>query len=135
MAVGYAPSLPLSVSKEDGEYALLKTLESVAQQNLKMLFLTCPGERIMDINFGIGIRNYLFEPYVEQTLGDIRSRSYNQIRKYLPYIQVKSLVFDGGESVSSQDGGSIVDNLLSITVTYEIVPLAIGAVLTIPISS
>ena len=60
MAVGYAPSLPLSVSKEDGEYALLKTLESVAQQNLKMLFLTCPGERIMDINFGIGIRNYLF---------------------------------------------------------------------------
>ena len=135
MAIGYAPSLPLTVSDEDGEYALLKTLEAVAHQNLKMLFLTCPGERIMDNNFGIGIRNYLFEPYVEKTLGDIRSRSYSQIARYLPYIKVKSLVFDNGESVSSQAGGAIVDNLLSITLTYEIVPLAIGAVLTIPISS
>ena len=134
MASGLTPRLPL-VKGNSFDYELISSYQELVRQNLKNILLTNPGERIMDNNFGIGIRNYLFEPYVEQTLGDIRSRSYNQIRKYLPYIQVKSLVFDGGESVSSQDGGSIVDNLLSITVTYEIVPLAIGAVLTIPISS
>ena len=135
MAVGIAPSLPLAITGDDGHYQLLKTVQQVAEQNLKMLFLTCPGERIMDINFGIGIRNYLFEPYVEKTLGEIRARIEAQVGRYLKYIKISKIRFDNNGSVTGQSSSPIVDNLLSITLEYEIHPLSVGAILTIPISA
>ena len=58
MAVGLAPALPLTADEEDGHFTLLKSVLQTTEQNLKMLILTCPGERIMDINFGVGIRHY-----------------------------------------------------------------------------
>jgi len=134
MAVGLAVSLPLAVTGDDGHYQLLKTVPQVAAQNLKMLFLTSPGERVMDINFGIGIRNYLFEPYVEKTLGEIRARIEEQVSTYLSYIKISKIKFDN-DTPTGRQGSSIVDNMLSITLEYEIVPLSVGAVLTIPISA
>jgi phage baseplate assembly protein W len=132
MAVGYAPELPLHVTNEDGPYALLKTLEGVGAQNLKMLVLTSPGERIMDGKFGVGIRNYLFWQYVPATLSNIENRIRAQTIKYLPYIKINNIVFNNGQDVVA--GGILSDSLLSIRIEYSIVPLEIGAVLTIPIS-
>jgi len=57
---GISVKLPLSRDPESG-YKLNKTLKQVARQNLKMLVLTAPGERIMIPEFGVGLRNYLFE--------------------------------------------------------------------------
>ena len=56
---GYSAKLPL-FSVDDG-YALNKTVEDTVKQNLKMLMLTTPGERIMLPNFGAGLIKYLFE--------------------------------------------------------------------------
>jgi phage baseplate assembly protein W len=132
MAVGYAPQLPLHTTNEDGPYALLKTLEGVAAQNLKMVVLTSPGERIMDGKFGVGIKNYLFWQYVPATLSNIENRIRAQTIKYLPYIKISNIIFNNGQDVVA--GGVLSDNLLSIRIEYNIVPLEIGAVLTIPIS-
>ena len=63
---GYSPKLPLAYdSTQDGNYALNKTLIDTIRQNLKMLLLTNPGERIMMPNFGVGIRTYLFSEDTE----------------------------------------------------------------------
>ena len=56
---GLAARLPLLISESEGPYDLLQTIKQVAAQNLKMVIFTAPGERIMDINFGVGIRRYL----------------------------------------------------------------------------
>ena len=61
MSYGFSPSLPLTYNKTDGPYALLKTIRDVGHQNLKMVILTNPGERVMDPLFGVGISRYLFE--------------------------------------------------------------------------
>ena len=53
MATGISVKLPLRVTAEDGPYALNKDLVETTKQNFKNLVLTNPGERIMDINFGV----------------------------------------------------------------------------------
>ena len=132
MAVGFGVALPLSVTEDDGPFALLTTLEGVASQNLKMLVLTSPGERVMDAKFGVGIKNYLFWQYTEATLADIDNRIRQQVARYLPYIKISNISFNQNANVSASD--SLSDNLLSIRINYDIVPLEIGAVLTVPIS-
>ena len=57
MADGIAVALPLGVNDTDGAYILHKDLTSMAEQNLKMVILTNPGERIMVPEFGAGVRN------------------------------------------------------------------------------
>ena len=78
---GISPKLPLSLDEQDG-YALNKTYREMAQQNLKMLLLTIPGERIMDPNFGVGIKTYFFEQNVK-AVHDIIDRNINkQVETY-----------------------------------------------------
>ena len=133
MAIGFGAALPLHTTTEDGPFALLKTMEAVASQNLKMLILTSPGERIMDNEFGVGIRNYLFWQYTPATLSDIESRIKSQTARYIPYIDIKDVSFNnnGGAMV----GASMADNFLSIQIKYQIIPLNIGSVLTLPFSA
>jgi phage baseplate assembly protein W len=133
MAIGYGASLPLHTTTEDGPYALLKTMESVASQNLKNLVLTSPGERVMDNKFGVGIRNYLFWQYTPATLSDIESRIRQQVARYIPYINIRQVNFNGDGTALV--GSSMSDNFLSIEIKYQIVPLNIGAVLTLPFSA
>ena len=52
---GLSVALPLSVSDVFGPYDLNTTFQDLAQQNLKMLILTIPGERIMYPDFGVGL--------------------------------------------------------------------------------
>ena len=94
MAIGYGAALPLHTTEVDGPFGLLTTLREVAAQNLKMLVLTSPGERVMDAKFGVGIRNYLFWQYTPATLSDITSRIKSQTGKYLPYIKIMDVSFN-----------------------------------------
>ena len=55
-------ALPLQVDDSDG-FVMNKSIGAVVKQNLKMLILTIPGERVMEPNFGAGIARYLFENF------------------------------------------------------------------------
>ena len=99
MAIGYSARLPLRFDFIDGPYALNKDLPSVVKQNIKMLIFTAPGERIMDANFGVGIRSYLFENMSEITFDSVRERTLDQMKIYLPFVNVISLdIFSTEES-------------------------------------
>ncbi len=91
MADGIAVALPLGVNDTDGAYILHKDLTSMAEQNLKMVILTNPGERIMVPEFGAGVRRFLFEPASSGTAAAVKSRIEEQVNKYLPYIELLSL--------------------------------------------
>jgi len=89
---GLAPELPLRRDETDG-YKLIKTYEGLALQNLKMLILTSPGERIMDPNFGVGLKRFLFEQNNPLTYGQIEGKIRNQVQTYLPYIKIFRINF------------------------------------------
>ena len=63
---GLAARLPLGISDSEGPYDLLQTIKEVAAQNLKMLVFTNPGERIMDISFGVGVRRFLLRQNIRE---------------------------------------------------------------------
>ena len=125
---GFSPTIPLTLDPDDG-YSLNKTLKDVAKQNFKNLILTSPGERIMDPEFGVGIRSYLFANNNAQTQGQIDARIRQQAQKYLPYIQIDLVEFN-----DVAPGANISDNYLSVRISYIIKKLAIVDSLEIPIN-
>ena len=134
MPIGYSPKLPLSISSVDGPYALTKTQQEMIRQNLKNLVLTSPGERIMDPEFGVGIRSFLFEQKTEIVQSEIRERIYRQVNIYLPFVEILGILFGRAEDLSQDPLSSIVDsdeNLLSLSIVFRIKPLNVESSLTI----
>ena len=124
MASGLSPKLPLQTDTNDG-YALNKTHAEMVTQNLKMLVLTVPGERIMDPEFGVGIRNYLFELNDSVTHEEIDIRIKNQVNKYMPFLDVRTVIL-GPDDIEAGN-----PNLLKIQIKYLIKPLQIFDVVEI----
>jgi len=128
MASGISPKLPLRHSKEDGFYEMHKEASEAIKQDFKMLVLTSPGERVMDPQFGVGIRRYLFEPLNGNTFEIIRSVIISQASTYMTYITISGMDFaDQGGQTSSQ-------NTLYIKIFYEIPSLSDSDFLELTIS-
>ncbi len=76
---GISPKIPLVYDSTDGPYQLNKNLKDTFKQNLKMLVLTSPGERIMAPEFGVGLYRFLFEPIGDDTFSNISQRIKEQV--------------------------------------------------------
>ena len=64
----------------------------------------------MEPNFGVGLAQFLFEPFGEGTQMKIEERLYKQVSIYLPMIQISAVNF-----ASNPDGG-----LLALEILYAI---------------
>ena len=91
---GISVQLPLTYSGEDGPYTLNKNLRDVVKQNLKMLVLTIPGERIMLPDFGCGLYRLLFEPMSPVTYQQVSTVIHKQVQKYMPFINIETIAFE-----------------------------------------
>lgn len=112
---GLSPKLPLSFAKE-GSYTLLVELRDLIKQNFKNLMLTEPGERIMDINFGAGLKSYIFELLTDETRAEIENRIYSQTSRYMSYIEIEELMVRQDE---------MEPNYLVISIYYKVPDLKI----------
>lgn len=88
--------LPLSLDSGDG-FTMIKDLKSLIKQNLKMLLLTNPGERVMEPLFGVGINQYLFENFAPNTYAVIDSKIREQVSIYMPMIAIAAVSFDDSD--------------------------------------
>ena len=88
---GIGPRLPLAYDKKHGPYGLIADPKEEIKQNLIHLLLTNPGERVMDSNFGVGIRAFLFENFTSDTRSEIEERVRNQVGKYLSSVSIVSI--------------------------------------------
>ena len=112
---GLSPKLPVTRDPDDG-FSLTKTYKELATQNFKNLMLTSPGERIMDPNFGVGLRKYLFQPMSVFTFDDIAERIHQQVDTYMPFLKIIDIFFD-------TPTGEEFDNSLGVRIEYFITPL------------
>ena len=118
------PKLPLMTDDIFGHFSLVTEYKDEIQQNLKNLLLTAPGERVMIPEFGVGLRNFLFEPR-QHSIVQIRQRIQNQITRYMPFIRNSRVMFDH----SSDDEYLENSNVLSITISYEVPNLNLSSTL------
>lgn len=114
MSNGLSPKFPLYFSDEGG-YALNKSIIEVVKQNFKNLLLTVPGERIFDINFGVGLKRYLFEQRTEETYQAIRDRIYSQVDRYMPFLEIQEITINHDEQQ---------ENTIYMTVKYYILNIS-----------
>tara|TARA_R100000008_G_C3576069_1_gene165359 strand:+ start:530 stop:928 length:399 start_codon:yes stop_codon:yes gene_type:complete len=119
---GIGPELPLHRDGKNGTYSLITSYKSEVQQNFKNLLLTSPGEKMMNPDFGVGLRRFLFDPR-EQAIPQIRQRIESQISKYLPYIRVKEIDFNSGNQESSDRDET---HTLSIKIIYDVPSMGIN---------
>ena len=130
MSSGIAAKLPLTVSEVFGAYNLITDFTTLTKQNLKMLVLTAPGERMMDINFGVGLRQFLFEQADSDVYARIDEKIRQQVATYLPFIQINSIEFDVPEN--SPD---FYPHTIKVALRYKIVPLQTNSVLNLEVDS
>ena len=113
--IGYSPKFPLQFDNYVGAYALTATLKEVIKQNFINLMLTSPGERIMDINFGVGLRNYLFEQNTSQLKSKIAADVRYQTSKYMPFISLDTINFSKRQVTDGYD-----DQILDVSIHYSV---------------
>lgn len=130
MSSGIAAKLPLTVSEVFGAYNLITDFTTLTKQNLKMLVLTAPGERMMDINFGVGLRQFLFEQADSDVYARIDEKIRQQVATYLPFVQINSIEFDVPEN--SPD---FYPHTIKVALRYKIVPLQTNSVLNLEVDS
>jgi len=114
---GISPKLPLTYDYVDGPYRLNKTIGETLKQNFKTLVMTSPGERIMEPEFGVGLKRFLFEHIDGDVMGAIVSRLKEQVSIYMPSINLVGIDF-----VTSDENPTLSSNEISVSITYDILP-------------
>jgi phage baseplate assembly protein W len=89
---------------------------TLIRQNLKMLILTNPGERVMIPDFGVGINSYLFENFNNTIYTQIEADIKEQARKYLPVVNIDNVLFDSSDEDNNTLGLSIVYSIPALNV-------------------
>ena len=114
---GISPRLPLVYDSTDGPYQLNKNIKDALRQNLKMLLLTMPGERIMIPGFGVGLYGFLFEGIGDDTFSRIAERVQEQVDYYIPSINLEQIDF-----VTSDEDRTLGLNEVQVSIKYNILP-------------
>jgi len=105
-----AVALPLQIDSSTG-FRTIKTLKRLFKQNLKMIVLTNPGERVMEPKFGVGVQTFLFENFGHDTMAKIDNKIREQVGIYLPAVQIQEITFGATDPDN---------NYLGIQIRYSI---------------
>lgn len=114
---GHSVKLPITNDKLEGAYSMNRTVEESIKQNFKMLLLTNPGERIMNPDYGVGLRQILFEQDAVNVKSLIISRINEQVKKYLNVISVGQISFSDG---LEDDYTNSNNNVLVVKIYFSI---------------
>lgn len=118
MIKGINIKLPLVYNSHEGPYETNKDIVSAINQNLYVLFMTKPGERIMNTDYGIGIKDFLFENITPYIIERIKDRIKQQVKKY-----ISGLVLETISIKESED----IDNAVEISLRWSIPSLGVNS--------
>ncbi len=106
----FGVALPIQRSTTDG-FEMITRFKKLIKQNLKMLLLTAPGERVMEPDFGVGIREFLFQNFHDGTYAEIDEKIKRQVNKYLPVIIISGITYRASPTNPNQ---------LNMAITFQI---------------
>jgi len=110
----YSPKLPLTKDKING-YEMLDTLKGVISQNIKMIVLTNPGEKIMLPEFGAGLYQFFFQPMSKVLFADVREEIARQVLEYMPFVKIREVKF-----TTNEDDPSLDLNRVNVLIKYSV---------------
>jgi phage baseplate assembly protein W len=116
----YAPKLPIDVD-DNGNFIKISDALQNAKQNLRMLILTNPGEKLMYPDFGVGIRRYLFE----STNGIVKINSNNGSIKSVELQNFQQSLANSIQSQVSKYANDIIIKSVQVSLQEQILNLRI----------
>jgi phage baseplate assembly protein W len=113
------PTNGLQTKTVGGFFNMSRTTEDQAVTNYINLLLTRKGERYMQINFGVGLQDYLFEQNTESIRTEIEFEIERQSAYWLPYIKNHSIVVKGRPTSDVSVNGD-PENAIQIIITFSV---------------
>ena len=92
---------------ENNMFSGTETIEDQNRANLISILLTQPGERINQPNFGVGVKNLLFENNID--LNFLKNQIQTQVSQFLGNIEITEI----------QTGSSDDQHTIFISITYK----------------
>jgi uncharacterized protein len=83
--LSYSPELT-----QLGDIQLVTNVDDI-KQSINTIVYTPPGSRLFEPTFGVGIEQFLFEPFTEATGAAIGKAIENGINKYEPRVALQSV--------------------------------------------
>jgi len=86
------------------------TSKDAIKSNILNYFLTGKGERVLNVKFGSGLRNFIFEAVTRDSIETVRKHIRRDLENYFPIVEVNTL-----ELVAYPD-----QNLINFTLKYSV---------------
>ena len=86
----------------EGVFYSTYTTKEQAKNNLINILLTEPGERIFLPNFGVGLRQLLFENEINED--SLKEQIYSQVEQYLPQITITNITVSRSPIITEGNG-------------------------------
>tara|TARA_Y100000996_G_scaffold411285_1_gene395137 strand:- start:876 stop:1358 length:483 start_codon:yes stop_codon:yes gene_type:complete len=96
--------------EKDGWMASTSTTIDAVKNNIRNLLKTNQGERLMQPNLGINLRQLLFEQIDAETLVSVQNRILDTMEIWLPFVEVRDIRIVNDDSRT--DANQIVVNIL-----------------------
>tara|TARA_R100001591_G_scaffold27960_2_gene38720 strand:+ start:519 stop:926 length:408 start_codon:yes stop_codon:yes gene_type:complete len=71
------------------------TTKDAIRANLINYFLTNPGERFFNVDFGAGLRQLLFEPINEDNIEELRGKILDDLQIFFPKVKPTKIELNG----------------------------------------
>ena len=109
-------NLPINKSNGvDGYFSSSTTTLEAVKNNIRNLLQTYQGERLMQPNLGLNLRDYLFEPFTDDLELQIQNDINETIGFWLPFVEIKKLEIKMDEQYDVGVNKLIIEILFNIT--------------------
>ena len=99
----------------DGFFAQTSTTIESVKNNIKNLLNTNLGERLMQPEIGMGLRNLLFEQMTEEKIITIQDQILDRFKIWLPFVEVRNI-----EIQTSDDNTNVDTNTMIVKILFNI---------------
>ena len=87
---------------KEGWFASTKTTIEAVKQNLLNLCSTEAGERVMQPNLGVKLKRFLFEPYTQDLVVQLKDVVMESINYWLPFITINNIEVQMSDNQSGE---------------------------------
>ena len=107
--------LPFRRSDGKGGYfaSTTTTIEAV-KNNIRNLVRTNKGERLMQPQLGLNLRNYLFEQFTDELVLSIQNDIVDVFKQWMPFIEIRDI------QINMDENDSIGKNKMNINIVFNI---------------
>ena len=113
VSVGLDLPLGIQPGTSDGMFATTKTTMDAIKNDIKLLLMTQKGERLMQPNLGMNIRQFLFEQITEDITIQIENDIVDTFSTWLPFVDLREININKEDQDRNRLGIDIKFNIRS----------------------